>query len=147
MRAKVRNQYKQGRTKAEAAVVISQMIDLFPYKTGRKSQIEKRIRAGVSRIYDEMKAFYINTENAVSNNLGFCFDIPHSWITNGTKYLDLPSKFQEMVFSPQGYIHISGGTQKEDTHFPLLTRFSHHIGFLCLCDSRISMNAFIFAVV
>ncbi len=58
MRARVRSQYKQGRTKAESAVVISQMIDLFPYKPGRKSMIEKRIRAGVSRIYDEMKVFY-----------------------------------------------------------------------------------------
>lgn len=58
MRAKVCGQYKQGRTKAEAAVVISQMIDLYPYKPGRKSMIEKRIRAGVSRIYDEMKVRY-----------------------------------------------------------------------------------------
>ncbi len=58
MRARVRSQYKQGRTKAESAVVISQMIDMFPYKPGRKSIIEKRIRAGVSRIYDEMKVFY-----------------------------------------------------------------------------------------
>jgi glyoxylase-like metal-dependent hydrolase (beta-lactamase superfamily II) len=52
------SQYKSGRTKAEAAVVISQMIDFFPYRTGEKSIIEKRIRAGVSRVYDEMKAFY-----------------------------------------------------------------------------------------
>lgn len=58
MRAKVRNQYKSGRTKAEAAVVISQMIDFFPYRPGEKSIIEKRIRAGVSRVYDEMKAIY-----------------------------------------------------------------------------------------
>ncbi len=58
MRARVRNQYKQGRTKAESAVVISQMIDMFPYPPKRKSFIEKRIRAGVSRIYDEMKLFY-----------------------------------------------------------------------------------------
>lgn len=58
MRAKVRKQYKSGRTKAEAAVVISQMIDFFPYRQGEKSIIEKRIRAGVSRVYDEMKAFY-----------------------------------------------------------------------------------------
>lgn len=58
MRAKVRQQYKSGRTKAEAAVVISQMIDFFPYRPGEKSIIEKRIRAGVSRVYDEMKAFY-----------------------------------------------------------------------------------------
>jgi len=58
MRAKVRSQYKQGRSKAESAVVISQMIDVFPFKSNRKSMIEKRIRAGVSRIYDEMKVFY-----------------------------------------------------------------------------------------
>ncbi len=58
MRAKVRSQYKSGRTKAEAAVVISQMIDYFPYRHGEKSIIEKRIRAGVSRVYDEMKALY-----------------------------------------------------------------------------------------
>ncbi len=58
MRDKVRNQYKAGRTKAEAAVVISQMIDYFPYRPGEKSIIEKRIRAGVSRVYDEMKMIY-----------------------------------------------------------------------------------------
>lgn len=58
MRSKVRSQYKSGRTKAEAAVVISQMIDFFPYRPGEKSIIEKRIRAGVSRVYDEMKAIY-----------------------------------------------------------------------------------------
>ncbi len=58
MRSKVRSQYKSGRTKAEAAVVISQMIDYFPYRQGEKSIIEKRIRAGVSRVYDEMKMLY-----------------------------------------------------------------------------------------
>ncbi len=58
MRSKVRSQYKSGRTKAEAAVVISQMIDFFPYRAGEKSIIEKRIRAGVSRVYDEMKVMY-----------------------------------------------------------------------------------------
>jgi cyclase len=58
MRSKVRSQYKSGRTKAEAAVVISQMIDFFPYRHGEKSIIEKRIRAGVSRVYDEMKVIY-----------------------------------------------------------------------------------------
>jgi cyclase len=58
MRAKVRSQYKSGRSKAEAAVVISQMLDFFPYRPGEKSIIEKRIRAGVSRVYDEMKVLY-----------------------------------------------------------------------------------------
>ncbi len=58
MRSKVRSQYRAGRTKSEAAVVISQMIDYFPYRPGDKSFIEKRIRAGVSQVYDEMKAIY-----------------------------------------------------------------------------------------
>lgn len=58
IRGKVRGQYKTGRTKAEAAVVISQMLDFFPYRSGKKSMIEKRIRAGVSRVYDEMKTIY-----------------------------------------------------------------------------------------
>jgi cyclase len=62
MRSKVRSQYKAGRTKAEAAVVISQMIDYFPYRPGEKSIIEKRIRAGVSRVYDEMKVIYAEEE-------------------------------------------------------------------------------------
>lgn len=58
MRSKVRSQYQSGRTKSEAAVVISQMIDYFPYRPGDKSFIEKRIRAGVSQVYDEMKVIY-----------------------------------------------------------------------------------------
>jgi cyclase len=70
MRAKVRSQYKQGRTKAESAVVISQMIDMFPYKPGRKSMIEKRIRAGVSRIYDEMKVFYGEGDRRTIRKIG-----------------------------------------------------------------------------
>lgn len=69
IRAKVRGQYKQGRTKAEAAVVISQMIDAFPYPPGRKSMIEKRIRAGVSRLYDEMKSFYSQEQFKRNRNL------------------------------------------------------------------------------
>jgi len=58
MRSKVRSQYRSGRTKSEAAVVISQMIDCFPYRPGDKSFVEKRIRAGISRVYDEMKVIY-----------------------------------------------------------------------------------------
>jgi len=66
MRTKVRNQYKAGRSKSEAAVVISQMIDCFPYRPGDKSFVEKRIRAGVSRVYDEMKASYGEDREAVA---------------------------------------------------------------------------------
>lgn len=58
MRSRVRSQYRSGRSKSEAAVVINQMIDYFPYRPGDKSFVEKRIRAGISRVYDEMKAIY-----------------------------------------------------------------------------------------
>lgn len=58
LRAKVRSQYRSGRSKSEAAVVINQMIDYFPYRPGDKSFVEKRIRAGISRVYDEMKTAY-----------------------------------------------------------------------------------------
>ena len=58
MRAKVRSQYRSGRTKSEAAVVINQMIDYFPYRQGDQSFVEKRIRARISRVYDEMKVIY-----------------------------------------------------------------------------------------
>jgi cyclase len=58
MRTKVRSQYRSGRTKSEAAVIISQMIDYFPYRPDDRSFVEKRIRAGVSRVYDEMKTSY-----------------------------------------------------------------------------------------
>ena len=58
MRLKVRNQIKAGRSKSEAATVVSQMIDCFPYRPGDRSFVEKRIRAGVNRIYDELKAAY-----------------------------------------------------------------------------------------
>ena len=65
LRSKVRNQFKAGRSKSEAAVVISQMIDSFPHRPGDKSFVEKRIRAGVSRVYDDMKASYgEETDNA-----------------------------------------------------------------------------------
>jgi glyoxylase-like metal-dependent hydrolase (beta-lactamase superfamily II) len=58
VRSKVRSQYRSGRSKSEAAVVINQMIDYFPYRPGDKSFVEKRIRAGISRVYDEMKVIY-----------------------------------------------------------------------------------------
>jgi glyoxylase-like metal-dependent hydrolase (beta-lactamase superfamily II) len=64
LRSKVRNQFRTGRSKSEAAVVISQMIDCFPYRPGDKSFVEKRIRAGVSRVYDEMKASYSEERDA-----------------------------------------------------------------------------------
>jgi sugar phosphate isomerase/epimerase len=69
----------------------------------------------------EYKEFFEDTHANVSNRLGFCFDIPHSWITNGDQFLDLPEFCLDLLQKPSGYIHISGGTRNEDTHYPLLT--------------------------
>ncbi len=66
MRLKVRHQIKAGRSKSEAATVVTQMIDFFPYRPGDRSFIEKRIRAGVNRIYDEIKASYGEEKEGVS---------------------------------------------------------------------------------
>lgn len=71
--------------------------------------------------WKEFKEFVETTQANVNQHIGMCFDIPHSWITNGEQYLELPSFCMEFLRAPTGYIHISGGTREEDTHFPLLT--------------------------
>jgi sugar phosphate isomerase/epimerase len=71
--------------------------------------------------WEEHLEFYETTRSNVSNELGMCFDIPHSYITHGENYLNIPDACLELLRAPSGYIHVSGGTQFEDTHFPLLT--------------------------
>lgn len=71
--------------------------------------------------WNDFLEFLDNTKSNVSNKLGICFDIPHSYITNGEDFLDLPKDVLDQVKSKNGYIHISGGTRDEDTHFPLIT--------------------------
>jgi len=64
--------------------------------------------------------FHTTQEN-ISQSLGFCFDIPHSYITNEDQFLNLPDPLIKLLKQNSGYIHISGGNKNEDTHFPLLT--------------------------
>ncbi len=71
--------------------------------------------------WDDFQEFFDTTKSNVSNKLGICFDIPHSYITNGENFLDLPKEVLGHIKSKNGYIHISGGTREEDTHYPLLT--------------------------
>ncbi|MHA2243960.1 MAG: TIM barrel protein [Candidatus Hodarchaeales archaeon] len=71
--------------------------------------------------WEEFLQFVDNIQANVSNRLGMCFDIPHSWMTNGKQYLELPEPCLNFLQASTGYIHISGGTQEEDTHFPLLS--------------------------
>lgn len=71
--------------------------------------------------WNEFKEFVETTQANVNRHIGMCFDIPHSWITHGEQYLELPEFCMDFLRASTGYIHISGGTREEDTHFPLLT--------------------------
>jgi sugar phosphate isomerase/epimerase len=71
--------------------------------------------------WGEFEEFVETTQANVGRNLGMCFDIPHSWITHGETFLELPEFCINFLRESTGYIHISGGTREEDTHFPLLT--------------------------
>lgn len=71
--------------------------------------------------WQEFEEFIETTQANVNRNVGMCFDIPHSWITHGERFLELPEFCMNFLREPTGYIHISGGTREEDTHFPLLT--------------------------
>jgi glyoxylase-like metal-dependent hydrolase (beta-lactamase superfamily II) len=55
-RSKVRSLYRAGKSKSEVSSLISEIADLYPFPSEQKSKVEKRIRAGLNRIYDEMKA-------------------------------------------------------------------------------------------
>lgn len=71
--------------------------------------------------WDDFQEFFDTTKSNVSNKLGICFDIPHSYITNGDNFLDLPKEVLDHIKSKNGYIHISGGTRENDTHYSLLS--------------------------
>ncbi|MHA2054367.1 MAG: sugar phosphate isomerase/epimerase family protein [Candidatus Hodarchaeales archaeon] len=71
--------------------------------------------------WEEFINEYSNIQANIDGRLGMCFDIPHSFITNGNKFLDLPGEVISQLQSSIGYIHISGGIRDEDTHYPLLT--------------------------
>ncbi|WP_455143713.1 TIM barrel protein [Candidatus Hodarchaeum mangrovi] len=64
--------------------------------------------------------FHTTQEN-ISHSLGFCFDIPHSYITNEDQFLNLPDSLINLLKQNYGYIHISGGNKNKDTHFALLS--------------------------
>lgn len=71
--------------------------------------------------WDEFLFFVEETKAHVNCKLGICFDIPHSFIQNGLEFLNLPEYCLDHLKSPKGYIHLSGGSRYEDTHFPLIT--------------------------
>ncbi len=71
--------------------------------------------------WEEYIDFFETTKSNVGSQVGMCFDIPHSFITHGFNYLELPNQCLNLLRGKNGYIHISGTNRNEDTHFPLLT--------------------------
>ena len=69
--------------------------------------------------WDSFQKFYHNIHTQLQRSVGFCFDVPHSFISNGRKFLDIPESLMDLLASDLGYIHLSGGTQFEDRHLPL----------------------------
>ena len=71
--------------------------------------------------WDQFLLQFNTTQDNIDQSLGFCFDIPHSYITNEDEFLNLPEPLINMLKQDSGYIHISGGNKNEDTHFALLS--------------------------
>lgn len=69
--------------------------------------------------WDDFLDLYQDIGSKLGRHVGLCFDVPHSFITNGAKFLELPDILLEELMSDRGYIHISGGNHNEDTHLPL----------------------------
>ena len=71
-------------------------------------------------MWSEFLDYFLNIRDHIGRNIGFCFDIPHSYIANGVKeYLRIPKTLKTELFSPRGYIHLSQGCLTKDTHWPL----------------------------
>ncbi|MFW9856933.1 MAG: TIM barrel protein [Candidatus Thorarchaeota archaeon] len=71
--------------------------------------------------WDTFMAFRDKVRENSTKNFGYCFDIPHSFITNGDAFLDVPPEVMTSLKRKSGYIHISGGKRHHDQHFPLVT--------------------------
>lgn len=69
--------------------------------------------------WDDFLELYHDIGSKLGRHVGFCFDVPHSFITNGAKFLEVPDLLLKELMSNRGYIHISGGNRNEDTHLPL----------------------------
>lgn len=55
-RRRVHSLYRAGRPRADTAVLVSELLELFPYDQANVDELQRRIKAGLDRIYDEFKA-------------------------------------------------------------------------------------------
>ena len=71
--------------------------------------------------WENFMKFRDEVKDNATKNFGYCFDIPHSFITNGNEFLDVPSELLTALKKDSGYIHISGSDRLQDQHYPLVT--------------------------
>ena len=55
-RRRVQSLYRAGRPRADTSTLVSELLDLFPYDDSDPEQIQRRIKTGLDRIYEEIKA-------------------------------------------------------------------------------------------
>jgi cyclase len=55
-RRRVQSLYRAGRPRADTSTLVPELLDLFPYDDDDPEQIQRRIKAGLDRIYEEIKA-------------------------------------------------------------------------------------------
>ncbi len=56
LRAQVRRLYLEGRGKAEAGALASEFMEYFPVPDAQRDAVRARVKGGVDRVYEEMKA-------------------------------------------------------------------------------------------
>jgi cyclase len=55
-RRRVQSLYRAGRPRADTSTLVPELLELFPYHESDLEQIQRRIKAGLDRIYEEIKA-------------------------------------------------------------------------------------------
>ncbi len=55
-RRRVHSLYHAGRPRADTATLVPELLELFPYEHVKSESVQRRIKAGLDRIYEEFKA-------------------------------------------------------------------------------------------
>jgi len=54
-RRRVFSLYRAGRPRADTAALVPELLEMFPYDTGDSENVQRRIKSGLDRIYEEFK--------------------------------------------------------------------------------------------
>ncbi len=55
-RRRVQSLYRAGRPRADTSTIVPELLELFPYNPSESELLQKRIKSGLDRIYEEIKA-------------------------------------------------------------------------------------------